>query len=84
MVISYSARSPAIHLVHIGNMVTGMNESKNVIVDQSTAARIQQPRTKLTDLSYAALDEKISTSTSVNQESPLSRPVKPKIGPTPM
>lgn len=64
-------------------MAVGTCESLNVTVDRATAAPIEQLQTKVIDLSFAALDVQISSSTSTDVESPFKQPMKAELGPAP-
>lgn len=77
MIISYDTRSAAIHSAVSGTMVAGICESLNLTLDQATAAPIRQPRTKVTDLSFAAPDEKTTSFTPTNKEKLYRGPSRP-------
>lgn len=76
----YATKRSNIHLAATRTTVAEICASLNLMVYQATAASIRLPRTEVTDLSLAAPDEEISNSTTTNQESLLSRPVKTKLG----
>lgn len=81
MVISYVTRSPVSQLAGTGTIAAVIYDSLNWVVDHPMAATIWQTRTKVTDLSFAVTDEKITNSTPTSQDSLLSLPVKIKQGP---
>lgn len=66
MCIRYATTSLSIHIAFIGTMPPEICESLNSTVNQTTVAIIRQPRTKATNLSFAALDKKLTSSTSSN------------------
>lgn len=63
-----------------GSTAAGICEFLNSMMDQVTDAKTQHLQTKIIDLNFAAPDEKITSSTPINQESLLSRPIKNKHG----
>lgn len=69
MIFSYATKSHVFHLSVTNAMLTGICESLNSMLGHATAARIWQPQTKVTDLSFAARDKEITSSALTNQES---------------
>lgn len=53
------------------------------MLDKATAVSILRPQTDITELSFAAPDERISNSKLTDQEPLLTRPMKTKHGPDP-
>lgn len=76
MVSSHAAKSPDLRLAVSGSMVAGLYESSILMVDQATTAAIRQPRTEVTDQSFAALDIEMNSCMSTSQTSLLLWPVK--------
>lgn len=83
MVYSYATWSLVPHSAGTSTMAIGICEFLNLIVEQVTAAAIRQTQTEVTNLIFAALDEKITTPTPTIQKSHLLRPLKSKRSPAP-
>lgn len=79
-VTGYATSSPAIYSAASGSMVTGICESLDLMLEQTTAATIQQPQRNVTNLSFAATDEEIIYFTSSSPRTLLLQPVKTKRG----
>lgn len=83
MFIRYARKRPVIQLAVSGTMGTEICDSLNVMVNKAMTAPVRQQRIKVTDMSFAAPDENILSSTPTSQELLLSRPVNTKLGPAP-
>lgn len=83
MIIDYATKRLAIHLTITGTMAARICECLPILEDQATAAQILQSQTKVTELSIAASNTKISNFMPNNQDLLLSRPVKTKHGLSP-
>lgn len=81
MVVNYAIGRPATDRTVTDDMTAGICENQKLIVDQTTAVIIWQPRTEVTGLSLASPDEEITSHIPINQESSLSRYVKTKQNP---
>lgn len=67
MVIRFRARGPVIHLAIAGSIAVKICEAWHLMVGSTVAKTIQQPWTKVADLSFAPPDDKISRSMSTTQ-----------------
>lgn len=76
MVISYAARRSGTHSATTGKMASVMCAPSELVVSRATGASVKQPQSEITNLSFAALNERITNYMPTSHESFLSQPVK--------